>query len=112
MPLKKMSERQIPLMINAIRYGHGKRKIFGKLYLIIHKYLQYKYIVPKLMKNLSKELSSYRKFIGFRMLVFCVSIFFINTLYILYYLSIIKANILLLVPLFLTTVNFLKVTEK
>jgi len=51
-----MSEKQISLMINAIRYGHGKRKIPGKLYLIIHKYLQYIYIVLKLTKNYLKNL--------------------------------------------------------
>ena len=100
-----MSERQIHLLFNAIRYGHGKREILGKCYLIIHKLLQCMYIVLKLKKELSKELRSYRKFIGFR-----VSVFFINTLYTHYYLSIIKANIRLLVPLFLITLNFLKVT--
>jgi hypothetical protein len=45
-----MSERQINSMINVIRYGHDKRKILGKLYLIIHKYLQCMYIVQKLRK--------------------------------------------------------------
>jgi hypothetical protein len=69
-------------MINAIRYGNGKRKILGKFYLIIHKHSPYVYIVLKSTKELSKELSPYRKFTGFRMLVLCVSVFFINTLYI------------------------------
>jgi len=72
-----MSERQVNLMINAIRYGHGKRKILGKLYLIIHKYLQYVCVVLKLTKDFSTEFGSYRQLIGFRMLV----LFFINTLY-------------------------------
>ena len=107
-----MSERQIHFMINVIRYGHDKRKILGKLYLIIHKYLQCMCIVQKLKKALAKELSSYRQFICFCMLVLCASVFFINTLFIFYYLRIIKANILLLVPLFLITVNFLKVMVK
>jgi hypothetical protein len=34
------------------------KKILGKFYLIIHKYLQYIYIVLKLTKELHKELSS------------------------------------------------------
>lgn len=63
----------------------------------------------KIKEILSNELSSYRQFIGFRVLVLCVSIFFINPLCILYYLSIIKANILLLVPQSLIAVKFLKV---
>jgi hypothetical protein len=36
-----MSERQISLMINVIKYGYGKRKLLGKFCLIIQKYLQY-----------------------------------------------------------------------
>jgi hypothetical protein len=57
-----MSERQINCMINVIRYGHDKRKILGKLCLVIHKYLQCMCIVQKLKKYLSKKLRSYRQF--------------------------------------------------